>query len=419
MTNRAERLLDEAFPDAYAEALQRVHEDEIEQRKLTARRVVNLVKAQVAQSERVGVRFVEHQLLAKRSFRAEIALLLGITERAAEDFIGYSSVLVKSFPATLEAMERGEINWKHATAIVNELASLPDEVGQRLEAQALAKAPELTSHKLGRILRHARELAHPESIEERHKEARKLRGVELLDDKDGMGGLYIPLPSVHSHAIFNRLTDAAHGFDGPLEERTLNQRRADIFVHYMLAEVDGEHFGIVPDEFDDENFVRWFRGFKPEVILSVPVLSLLGQSDEPATLDGWVPIPLDDARLIAAQADSFIRILTHPETGATLSVGRDRYRVTTDMRRAIMIRDLTCRFPGCMMAAVRSDMDHKVEWQDGGETSLANVHALCPGHHALKTSTEWSVITHADGSETWTTPGGRTYTSYPQQPFAA
>lgn len=416
MTTRAERLVAEAFPDAYGEALQRVHDDEVELRQLTARRVSNLLRAQAAQG---GPRFVENALLATRSFRAEIALLLGITERAAENLIGYSNVLVKSFPATLEAMERGEISWQHATAIVNELASLPDETSARLEAQALELAPDLTSHKLARMLRTARELAHPDSIEERHEAARQLRGVELLDDKDGMGGFYIRIPSVQSHAIFHRLTDAAQGLDDPLEERTLDQRRADIFMHYLLAEVDGEHFGVVPDEFDDETFVRWFRGFKPEVILSVPVLSLLGQSDEPAILDGWVPIPLDDARIIAAGAESFIRILTHPETGATLSVGRDRYRATADMRRAIRIRDLTCRFPGCMMAAERSELDHKVEWQDGGETSLVNLHALCPGHHALKTSTEWKVVTHPDGSETWTTPGGRTYTTYPYRPFAA
>ena len=98
-----------------------------------------------------------------------------------------------------------------------------------------------------------------------------------LDDRDGMGGLYVELPSVSAHAIFNRLTEAAIGVDGPQDDRTLDQRRADVFVHVMLAEVDGEHFGIVPDEHDDENFVKWFRGIAAKVVISVPVLTLLGQ----------------------------------------------------------------------------------------------------------------------------------------------
>ena len=79
----------------------------------------------------------------------------------------------------------------------------------------------------------------------------------------------------------------------------------------------------------------------------MPVLSLLGRSGEPAEVEGVGPIDIETARMLAADALSFVRVLTHPETGAVLSVGRDRYRIPEDLRRAMRVRDVTCRFSGC------------------------------------------------------------------------
>ena len=177
----------------------------------------------------------------------------------------------------------------------------------------------------------------------------------------------------------------------------------------MLAEIDGEAPGVVPDEDDDERFVRWFRGIRAQVVVTVPALTLLGQSDEPAILDGFVPIDPATARMLAGAAKSFVRILTHPETGATLSVGRRRYKVPKDLRTYLQIRDLTCRFPGCVQPAQLSDMDHTLDWQFGGETKASNLGPLCPGHHTVKGETAWTVTQAEDGSGvmTWTDPSGR------------
>jgi Domain of unknown function (DUF222) len=284
---------------------------------------------------------------------------------------------------------------------------------------ALEHAGSVTPHKLGRIVRLARESQNPETIRERQEAARHLRGVSVEDGADGMSIMFYTDSSVQVHAIFNRLTAAAHGVNGPLETRSLTARRADIFAHVMLAEVDGEAPGVVPDEDDDERFVRWFRGIRAQVILAVPVLTLLGQSDQPAILDGWVPIDPVTARRLAARAKSLLRILTHPETGATLSVGRRRYKVPKDLRTYLQIRDLTCRFPGCEQPARLSDMDHNLDWHLGGETRASNLACLCPGHHTLKGDTAWTV-TQADdnsGTLTWTDPSGRSYLTFPQNPL--
>jgi hypothetical protein len=360
-------------------------------------------------------------VLGERSFRAEVATLLNISERAAENLIGVSGALVKTLPETLKALGAGTISWRHAVIMVDETAGMDRDSQERLEHQLLSRPDRLTPPKFARVLRKAREELNPETIIERHTAARADRGMSLDDGRDGMADLIIRLGATHAHAIYNKATAAAIAMNDPLDDRTLDQRRADIITHILLAEVDGETFGVVPDEWDDSNFVHWYRGITANVAVTVPVLTLLGETDIPATLDGWVPIDPVTAAVLAAGAKSFIRLLTHPETGAILSVGRKRYKVPKDLRRYLQIRDLTCRFPGCSIAAERSDIDHTLDWQYAGETDHANLACLCPGHHTLKGNTTWTLTQATDGSGvlTWTTPTGRTYTTRPQTPFAA
>jgi hypothetical protein len=394
--------------------------------KLTAARAIALDLAHRAlrdgqcETQEVEAQF-NWAVLGERSFRAEVATLLNISERAAENLIGVSGALAKTLPGTLKALGEGDISWRHATIMVDETAGMDSESQARLEHQLLGRPDRLTPPKFARVLRKARGELNPETIVERHAAARDERGMSIDDGRDGMSDLVLHIDSTHAHAIYNKATTAARMMDDPLDDRTLDQRRADIVTHVLLAQVDGEAFGVVPDECDDTNFVRWFRGITATVAVTVPVLTLLGESETPATLDGWVPIDPITARIIASGATSFIRLLTHPETGAVLSVGRKRYKVPKDLRRYLQIRDLTCRFPGCSIAAERSDVDHTLDWQYEGETDHANLAFLCPGHHTLKGNTAWTVTQSTDGSGvlTWTTPTGRSYTTYPQAPIAA
>ena len=403
----------DAFSAPLGDALEEVLVADREQRAAVARKVVAIVKAH---GEQVRGVVSGNRLLANRSFRAQIAALLTITEKSAENLIGYALTVANAFPKTMLALTRGEISWQHATVVVDELAALERESRETLEELALERAGSVTPHQLGRILRLARESRNPETIPERHEVARHLRGIGVDDGADGMSTLFYTDSSVQVHAVFNRLTAGARAMNGPLETRSLNARRADIFAHVMLAEVDGQASGVVPDEDDDERFVRWFRGIRAQVILSVPVLTLLGQSNQPATLDGWIPIDPVTARRLVGTVTSVTRILTHPETGATLSVGRRRYKVPKDLRTYLQIRDLTCRFPGCEQPAQLSDIDHTLDWQFGGETRAGNLACLCPGHHTLKGETAWTVTQDADNSGilTWTDPSGRSYRTLPQ-----
>lgn len=160
--------------------------------------------------------------------------------------------------------------------------------------------------------------------------------------------------------------------------------------------------------------------------MTVPVMTLLGRSEEPGHLEGYGPIDAETARDLAARAPSFRRLLTHPETGVVLSVGRQSYAVPADLRSWLRIRDETCRFPGCNRRAERCDIDHITPWQMGGTTDHRNLIHLCRHHHRVKHETAWSVSPSAplrstdlfarSGDVTWTSPAGRTYVDHPALP---
>ena len=152
------------------------------------------------------------------------------------------------------------------------------------------------------------------------------------------------------------------------------------------------------------------RGIRAVVAVTVPVLTLLGRSDEPAQLDGYGPIDAETARELAGTATSFTRLLTDPHTGATLGVDRRSYRPPAELRRALAHRDQTCRFPGCDRPARGSELDHTVPWQHGGVTDAANLAHLCASHHRLRHLTTWEPTNRGGGGIDWASPAGRVAT---------
>lgn len=353
--------------------------------------------------------------LRLRSLRAELACLMRIPERTAERMLHASETLVRTLPNTLDALSRGRISYRHAETLVDESTTLEPSAVAVLEQSALPHAELLTVAKFRKKLRMLREAAEPGSAIDRHREAVTQREVLFEPARDGMAWLSAYLPAAHALGAFNRLTDIAHSLreSDPVadreghdwQQRTLAQRRADVFVDLL-------HSGELP---------AVPTGIRPSVHVTVPVFALLGREIESdagvtavsATLDGYGPIDDETARMLAAAAPSFARLLTHPESGAVLSVGRDSYAVPADLKRWVRLRDGTCRFPGCAQSADRCDLDHTRDWALGGGTDYDNLAHLCRGHHTLKHNTDWRVTN--DGTTLrWTSPSGRSYSTEPQ-----
>ncbi|HAP89213.1 MAG TPA: endonuclease, partial [Arthrobacter bacterium] len=152
---------------------------------------------------------------------------------------------------------------------------------------------------------------------------------------------------------------------------------------------------------------------RAQVLITVPVLSLLGLTDEPAALDGYGPIPPSMARqLVADGAESFHRVLTDPRDGAPLEIGRTSYRVTKAQRQWLRMRDSKCPFPGCSNHSLDNEADHLLAWAHGGTTGISNLGQPCPKHHRLRHTTGWRPTTASPNEPPgWISPSGRRYAS--------
>jgi len=394
-----------------------------------------------------GVKF-ESTELARRSYRLEVGVALGIHEFTAGRLIACAEELAARFPATLDTLGNGAITERHAQILTETAFGLPDEHLAEYERLALNKAQQETPARFTTSARKIRDRLHPEELEERHRKAFENRRIYLDPATDGMARFTIENSAVKIFALDDRITRAAKFLrDVPGEERTLDQLRSDIAVRFVLdgdiytgtkTDNTAETTAEAGDAFTAPTPRRkgQFSSIQPSVHITVPVLSLLGQGDEPATLDGYGPIPLSQAAELAAGAPSFTRILTHPETGAVLSVGRDSYRVPKDLARWVQTRDGTCRQYACGTPARRSDIDHTTPWtpaswrSGGGQTSDDNLACLCKRHHTLKharlingwgvpVGEAWGMVHevdedgHTTGTIIWTTPSGNNYTTAP------
>ncbi len=86
----------------------------------------------------------------------------------------------------------------------------------------------------------------------------------------------------------------------------------------------------------------------------------------------------ETAQRIACDA-TFVAI-TRGEGGAVLAHGRRRRLVSAAQRRALMVRDGVCRFPGCRRTT-HLEAHHVRSWSAGGKTDLDNLVLLCRLHH--------------------------------------
>ncbi len=355
--------------------------------------------------------------LAHRVLTSEVACALRVPERTAERLIDESDMLVTHLGATHRALVEGSISYRHAQVIIDEALSLPDGARPEFEQAVLPVAARLTAARLRPRARAEREWCHPESIEQRVEKSRADRHVILEPAHDGMAWLSAFLPAERASAIYERVTSVALGIKrsvpGDDDPRTLTQLRADVLSDLLTdGVVDATGCG---------------TGVRATVHVTVPVERLLVARSScespalsssafvpPADLEGYGPLDDETARELAAGAPSFTRLLRHPESGAVLSVGRDRYSVPADLATALRIRDRTCRFPGCGRSAARSDIDHTVDWQFGGTTSIDNLAHRCPAHHQLKHRSDWHVSQHGGGVLRWRSPSGLTYDTHPE-----
>ncbi len=378
----------------------------------------------------------DHGELVHRAIEAEVAAAIRIGRVTAANRMGHADQLLERYPRVSAAFAEGRISLRH-TEVLIDAGQILQTAGARAayEAEVLPHALESTPHGLRAHARRLAERFAERGIDDRHREARRLRWVSVVNADDGMADLTARIGAAEAYAIKDRLARIAHrlqteprpvstdaGHSSQPEPRTLQQMQADAFVEILLSNgLSAESDTATAGDADPRDPISAIQG---RVQVTVPVFSLMEKHPEaeadpyafPAELEGYGPIDSSTARRLAAGAAGWDRVLTHPIHGTALAV--DRYRPSAELRRTLEARDQHCRFPGCMRRLDHCDIDHTRAAATGGETSLGNLAHLCRRDHTLKHfeflgGSGWKPRQRVGGIVEWTSPIGRSYSSRP------
>lgn len=94
------------------------------------------------------------------------------------------------------------------------------------------------------------------------------------------------------------------------------------------------------------------------------------------------------------------------------------YKTPEDVRTYVVGRDGVCRWPGHSLRADNCQMDHTVDFADGGETTGDNLSSLCGGHHNVKTDGRVHPVQVGDGLLVWLFENGTWVLSEPEGPLS-
>ena len=390
--------------------------------------------------------------------REDISAALRMSGNSAQYKIDIARSLINTLPNTCSALATGEISPAHANVIARETAAairegLPVEAIARIEESAIAHAEFHTPAQVGNKVRTMLAQVAPKEFEEIVVRARETRKVSMYRESDGMATVVAILPAEDAQTVMSAIEnfviranrrdeearnhaakaeiiratflgrapstydsakkssgagvsgeqikmtaeeEAAFAHEYVPDFRTMDMKRAD-----ALSEIAGIAVSLSEDEAKSHR-----RSVSVNVTIDLP--TLLGLNENPGQLAGYGVLPAQIMRALAGEG-KWRRFITDPNTGTLLDYGRDSYQPPQDLVDYLIARDRTCRFPGCRQSAARADIDHAEAWEDGGETSAANLGALCRRHHRMKTHGGWKLTSNEDGSCNWESPDGHRY----------
>jgi hypothetical protein len=121
----------------------------------------------------------------------------------------------------------------------------------------------------------------------------------------------------------------------------------------------------------------------------------------------------DSGAVIVAHHEKFQR--TGQRRSTWMDVGRRTRIVPAPLRRALMLRDAGCRFPGCTETRF-VDAHHVIYWSRGGPTVLRNLIMICRRHHRYVHEGGYRVVADRIGGFAFHRPDGLPIPDVPSGP---
>jgi len=282
------------------------------------------------------------------------------------------------WPHVAAAMAAGRLQQCQAEAIVRALDALPDHLPKdfagRAEAHLVDEAREFGPRELRVLGRKVLDVIAPE-IGEEH-ERRLLQAEEehahhttsLTSQRhgDGTTTLRIKLPDPSADRVLTYVEAFAAPRQGDADAELRHDQRLGHAFCALLEHLD-------PAQLPQHG------GDATTVIVTVD-LATLRHGLGTATVGIDTPITAGEARRLACTAKLVPAVLgTDSEP---LDLGRTTRLFTPAQRKAVRLRDRTCRAAGCTVPATWCEAHHFGRpWAAGGKTDLADGKLLCNWHH--------------------------------------
>ncbi|HSV64699.1 MAG TPA: DUF222 domain-containing protein [Mycobacteriales bacterium] len=330
--------------------------------------------------------------------RAWLRGSLNVRPAEAGRLLRLATALDDDLPETAAALAGGAVSVDHAQVVAEAMRSLPAEtpagVRAAAERELVRRSGTFNPDEVALLGRRVLEVVDPDgSAELQARQAEReaaaahtrrdlricpagpgLKRICGFLDTEGAETLRVALDPLAAP----RPADPATGVR---DERTHGQRMADALVE--LAEWS-LRMGDLPDN----------GGERPTLVVTMPYDKLAAATGV-GTLDSGDVLPASQVRRIACDAHVIPAVLGGESL--PLDLGRGSRHYVGAARRAIVLRDRGCVFPGCDRPYQWCQVHHCIHWADGGRTDQNNGVLLCGHHHRVIHHNGWDVRTAEDG----------------------
>jgi hypothetical protein len=300
---------------------------------------------------------------------------------------------LEQMPATRRAVEEGEVSMSAARVLV-EARDADPEAFRSSEATLVEAARIHSMQDVRRVATYWRQAAEREAAmagQEKLRERRRLHASVTFMGMVRVDGDLDPETGETLLTALRAVLDAESRSADQPDARTPAQRRAD-----ALAEVCRQWL-----DRDDRPTVG---GERPHITVTIDPDSLRDGDGSTSEMDHVGPVDPETARRVAC--DASIRRVVMAGRSEPLDVGRRTPVISPGLRRAVVVRDQHCRFPGCDRPHTWCDAHHVVHWAEGGPTALANLVLLCRRHHRMVHQRGGFLLALEDGRPVFRRPDG-------------
>ncbi|MFI9380768.1 DUF222 domain-containing protein [Kutzneria sp. NPDC052558] len=303
---------------------------------------------------------------------ADLSVGWNITRAEARELVRYAELFQRD--AVRDVAQDEQLSRQHLVVMDKTLAEAPEPDREKVEAALVRYAATLDLGQFKDVAQRILVLLDQDGKAPDDRESAQPKRT-LTIRKRRNGGDIDGFLDLESLALLEALISPLAKPTSAEDPRTTAERQGDALVEILELAAGCKD---LPEE----------GGEKPHIALTMSWKDFQEQRGT-ADLAGMGPLNAASVRRIAC--DSTILRVVLGARSEVLDIGRASRTIPNAIRRALIIRDKGCAFPGCGRKPRQCHAHHVVEWADGGPTSLDNLVLLCSACHRLIHHSDWTV----------------------------